>query len=78
MQNSKDDSSKEKEHISGNSFSNINSPNFKIDSIIGDSEIKDTRKLINDIRFNKSNENSDFDGNKNYQESGEPDAFFIY
>ena len=43
------DDNKEKSQNSINSFSNINSPNFKIDSLIGDSEIKDTNILIDDI-----------------------------
>ena len=71
---SKDESSKEKARNSANSISNINSPTYKLDSIIGDSEIKDTKNLINDLRFNKSNENSDFETNKQFQESGEVES----
>lgn len=77
IERSKDDSSKEKNHNSNNSISNINSPKFQIDSIIGDSEIKDTRKLISEIRFNKSQENLEFEGNKQDQESGEVDGYLF-
>ena len=44
-----EDENKGKSQSSINSISNINSPNFKVDSLIGDSEIKDTNLLINDI-----------------------------
>ena len=40
-----------------NSISNINSPNFKINSLIGDSKVKDTKKIISEIRTIFPNDN---------------------
>ena len=56
---SKEETSKEQIQNSINSISNINSPNFKIDSMIGDSEIKDTKKIINEIKIMGEGENSE-------------------
>ena len=57
IDNDNNGSSKEKNQCSLNSISNINSPNFKVDSLIGDSEIKDTKKIINELRATFPNEN---------------------
>ena len=50
IENDNNGNSKEGNQWSLNSISNLNSPNFKINSLIGDSEVKDTKKIINEIR----------------------------
>ena len=65
----KSENSKEKVQESMNSISNINSPYLKVDSLIGDSEIKDTKKIINELKAPNTNENS-AEGTK---QEGEPD-----
>ena len=57
IDNENNGNSKEKYQNSMNSISNINSPNFKIDSLIGDSEIKDTKKIINELKSTFPHEN---------------------
>jgi len=54
----KSDNSKDKVQNSANSISNINSPFLRMDSLIGDSEIKDTNKLINELRVENTNGDS--------------------
>ena len=57
IDNDNNGNSKEGNQWSFNSISNINSPNFKINSLIGDSEVKDTKKIINEIRTIFPNDN---------------------
>jgi len=60
-----------------NSISNINSPNFKIDSLISNSEIKDTNKLINELRANYITDNFSGEANKGENENSEPIGDFF-
>ena len=55
--NYKNGNNNERNQWSVNSINNINSPNFKINSLIEDSEVKYMKRIINDIRIIFLNDN---------------------